>query len=546
MTKEREYSEKDVTGFKRDLEKVQARPNMFIGPTDGSGIYTILREACDNAVDEARAGRNTLVAVIYDADGYFWVIDNGVGIPVKPHPVMKISTLTHVLTNLQSSGKMQSKAYKHSIGTHGVGIKATNALSTEFDVWTYRQDAGESWYHTRFEKGIETAAVAKCKPPKTPAGVPKRGTVIRFKPSKKYFGDHKISFNQVALWAEMTSYMNSGLRIVLQVKGKKKEWHVKDGIKAYLAKRVADLDATLFSKKTITINSETMELALTFTDLEGTNVEFFTNTVRNVDGGVHADDVYRALFDSLKPFMKIKEKKKKKNKGESKWPFTPADLTDGLLGLVNYKIDAPIFSGQTKEKLVDGRVKGVCHAEALDVFAKFWKDNQKLAKDMILRATELRNTTADFLKDKKLLKNVGAARKAISSKLAGVVGRTPVEERELFVVEGDSAGGGCAKFNTQVLLADGTTKSMAQLVADDSIGIKNIGVAFDLSNRQKVDIVIDSPRVTKMVKEMVLLVFDNGTTEEFTPDHLFLLKDGTYKAAIDISPEDDLQEVLRV
>ena len=126
MTKK--YSEKDISGFKRDLDKIRFKPSLFIGMTDSSGIYTILREPADNAVDEARAGRNKLIEIVLGDDA-FYVRDEGIGIPVKKHKTMGISTLTHVVSNLQSSGKAaDKKAYESAIGTHGVGIKATNAL----------------------------------------------------------------------------------------------------------------------------------------------------------------------------------------------------------------------------------------------------------------------------------------------------------------------------------------------------------------------------------------------------------------------------------
>lgn len=453
------YSEDEISGFTRDLEKIQAKPTLYIGPTDDAGVFTLLRECLDNAVDEARAGRNDTINVFVEGPrGPFYVLDKGVGIPVGVHKKMKISTLTHVLTNLQSSGKMKAGvAYKSAVGTHGVGIKATNALSAEFEVSTFRKDSG-GWHYTKFEKGIEKTAVRKLKKSdeasnkKVQSLVMKqgKGTLIKFSPDPKFFGKSSINMKDVARWARMTSYMNPGLEIVLHADGKSKAWKSKDGIKDYLRERIEKLGANPFSKKVIGHNSGTLEMILAFTDVEGSQVEFFTNTVRNVEEGVHADDVYKALFDSLKPHMKVKEPKKtkkgKKKKAEgSKYPFTPSDLRDGLVGLVNYKIDAPQFDSQTKEKLVDGRVKGVCYEEAIEVFRKFWDDNGKLAKDLIARATLLRDKTSDFLKDKKLLKNVGAAKKAVSSKLAPVVGRCPPEERELFIVEGDSAGGGCKR-----------------------------------------------------------------------------------------------------
>lgn len=425
----RRYDESHVTGFKRDLEKIRAKPSLYIGPTDNAGVFTVLRECMDNAVDEARADRNDRIDVTIDSDGSFWIADAGVGIPVGKHKIMGISTLTHVLTNLQSSGKMATKdgAYTSAIGTHGVGIKASNALAEFFEIWTYRKDSG-GWHYTKFKRGIEEVAVSK-KKPKLPN---KKGTIIHFKPDAEIFGKAKLDIAAVESWMTMTSYMNAGLELTLTYKGKKKTFHTKDGIKSYLLAKKDKLKATLFSPKYIFHNSASLELALAFADVEGSQVEFFTNTVRNVEEGVHADDVYKALFDSLKPY-------------KGKFEFTPTDIRDGLFGIVNYKIDAPQFDSQTKEKLVDVRVKGACYKEALELFNSFWLADKKLAKDLCARASELRKKVADFLKDKKLVKNVNAAKKGLISKLAGVVGSTPVSERELIIVEGDSAGGGCKK-----------------------------------------------------------------------------------------------------
>lgn len=440
----KEYNADDITGFTRDLEKIQARPTLYIGPTDGAGVFTLLRECLDNAVDEARAGRNNFILVKIDSlQGPFWIADKGVGIPVAKHKKMKISTLTHVLTNLQSSGKMKvGGAYKSAVGTHGVGIKATNALSSEFEVWTHRQNKKEGekgWYYTKFQKGVEKTAVKSVNTDGVTIPqakyVAEAGTVIKFTPDQKVFGKHKLAMGQLVQWAKMTAYMNAGLHIRIVFDGKTKDFKSKDGIKEYLRERITLLKATPFSKKTVFHNSDTLELALTFTDVEGSQVEFFTNTVRNVEEGVHADDVYRALYDTLKVYAKTPKK-------GDKLPFTPTDLRDGLVGIVNYKIDAPQFDSQTKEKLVDQRVKGACYEEASKLLKEFWSSNKSLAKDLVTRASELRAKTADFLKDKKLIKNVKAAQKTVNSKLAGVVGSAPVERRELLLCEGDSAGGG--------------------------------------------------------------------------------------------------------
>jgi DNA gyrase/topoisomerase IV subunit B len=424
----RKYDESSITYYSSDLEKIRAKPHMYIGPTDGDGVFTLAREALDNSVDEARAGRNEYVALYHDQND-FWVVDQGVGIPVKKHPQAKISTLTHVLTALQSSGKIKGDAYESAIGTHGVGIKCTNALSSTFEVWTFRKEDG-GWHYTKFERGAEKVKVRSDKAPKLPDGTkPKSGTVIHWLPDATVFNSARLNGDRIPIWAELTAYMNPGLKVVYH-DGKRppKEWFSKNGIKDYIAKRLTKLKAEQVGKKFVDYKSKHLELAFMFTDAEGDNMEFFTNTVRNVDRGFHAQSFQKALHDSLKPYR-------------GKLEFTPSDLQEGLVGVLNLKIDGPKFSSQTKEKMVDERGQKPCYEECLKLLEQFWKENKTFAKEVAQRAAELRKKTADFLKDKKLSRSVKKAKNTLAHKLAGIQGNAPVEDRELYLVEGDSAGG---------------------------------------------------------------------------------------------------------
>jgi DNA gyrase subunit B len=424
MTKKLKYDESSVTYFHTDTAKIRAKPQMYIGPTDSAGLMTILRECLDNAVDEARAGRNDSIRV-FQTKKSFVVVDSGIGIPVGIHKIAKKSTLTVVLTSLQSGGKMDGKAYTSSIGTHGVGLKATNALSKEFQVWTFRDG---KWHTTRFEKGKETLKVSVAKAPKLPDGTrPKKGTVIEFVPDETIFGKAKFNEKDLFNWAELTAYLNAKLPITYsRPDGKSKTWVSKNGIQDYLKKRVADLKCDILGKP-IFVNLQNVELIIGFSDAEGCNVEFFTNTIRNIECGVHADAMFRALNESLKPY-----------KGRSE--FTPTDVKEGLLGLLNYKVDAPRFDSQTKEKLVDERVGKPCYETCLHEFQAFWKAHKSLAKQVCQRAAELRKKTDEFLKDKRLIKKIKAAKKTLPAKLAMAL-KCPAENRELYLVEGDSAGG---------------------------------------------------------------------------------------------------------
>lgn len=429
------YNATNITYFESDLHKVRAKPQMYIGAVDNTGVFTILREAMDNAVDEYQAGNNKSVEVFIGDE--LWVVDTGRGIPVEKHPVAKKSTLTVALTSLQSSGKMDASgggAYATSIGTHGVGLKATNALSKSFDVWTCRAN---QWWHTRFQEGDEKQAVAKANAPKLPNGKkPKTGTVIRFTPDPKVFGKHKLVPSDVINWAEMTAYMNPGLTITATLKGKTKTWLSKKGIVELISKRVSAVSANVLGKMFV-YSSKQMDLALAFTDAEKSPdpkkplMGAYTNTVANIEGGTHLMAFNDALFRSLKEYK------------TPKCDFTPTDLRDGLIGVLNYKIASPRFDSQTKEKLVDERVGKPCLEECTKALTEFWSKNKAMAKSIAQRAADLRKLTYDFQQNKKLIKDLKEAKKGkilLPGKLTGCPKCKP-EKRELFLVEGDSAGG---------------------------------------------------------------------------------------------------------
>lgn len=228
--------------------------------------------------------------------------------------------------------------------------------------------------------------------------------------------------------------MNPGLEITLKAGAKTKTWLSKNGPKDFVDKEVKRLKADLLSKKQIEHSSRTMDLVLSFTNCEGSELKYFTNTVYNVDGGIHQTVLNSVIVKSIKPYA-------------GKAEFKAADLLEGVVGLLNYKIASPQFSSQTKEKLVDGRVKEPCSEELSKVLAEFWSKNKSLAKELCARAAELRKKTEDFLKDKKLAKSVNNASRAMTAKLADIDGssKVPTNERELIIVEGDSAGGGAKR-----------------------------------------------------------------------------------------------------
>ena len=422
------YGAKDITFWESDLDKIRARPQMYIGSTDGAtGIFSISREILDNGLDEFQAGyAKSIKILVSDDNTTITVIDDGRGIPVAMHPVAKKPTLTVVLSYLQTSGKINAgkgKAYENSIGTHGVGAKATNALSSSFTAITC--NAGK-WYKTEFAKGKEKLKPTLCK---APAGM-KRGTLITFVPDTTVFKKAASVVPQISAWAELSAQLNPGVRISLTHKGKTKEWYAPEGIKALVESSAVKLKATPIGKL-FEYHSSHMDLALSFTNAEGDLIDAYTNTVKNAEGGVHLNALRSALYEVLKPYLR---------KGEK---MTPSDLLEGVIGVLNYKIAAPRFDSQTKEKLVDERVGDACKAECIEALSAFFDKNKKMADQLVLQAVQLRQATNEFRKNKELTRKLKSAKKSkvlLPDKLTSSPKCSPAK-RELYAVEGDSAAG---------------------------------------------------------------------------------------------------------
>lgn len=432
---------------KQDIERyaglkgIRKRSNSYIGPNDSNGLWTVVREPLDNNVDLALKGLNKMVHLVMDKEpNVYWIIDAGPGFPVQVKTFddehgrpEKLNTL-YVATGLVHSGS-NFKDEEISRGVHGIGIKASNAMAKRFDVWTFSK--GE-WWSIHYKDATVAKNVAKSSAPKLPHGLKvKGGTVVRVEPDLSLFmKGTKLPGADVMSWFDLTSYLVPGITCkITNSQGKTKEVKHPGGPKDYVADRLTALKATA-KPKIFLHQSALLDIALAFSDAEGDNVKAYTNGLLNKDGGEHVRAVMDAMFASLKPFWP------KQKKGEKGAPFRVADLSDGLLGLVNCKVAAPKFNNQPKDKLIDERVYDKAKEEATKAWTKFWSDNKALAKELVQRAVDIRSKTDSFLKDKKLIKNVKNAKKGIESKLAAIQGNAPVSERELFIVEGDSAGGG--------------------------------------------------------------------------------------------------------
>jgi len=426
------YSEDDVKSI-QGLAAVRKKASMYIGSTDEHGVWTILREAADNTVDEALAGRNKACFISIEDDGSYIVADKGGGIPIKDITIKdavsgkahKVSALRGVVGVIHTGAKFDNKAYAASRGSHGIGIKATNALSKEFKVWTYRN---EQWYSIEYERGELKQDVAKAKAPKVGGRTFSSGTVVRFTPDEKIFNKTKLPLNSLFEWAQITAYLTPGFTIVVQKGKKKKVFYEKDGIKAYLKKTVEDYKCQPLGKW-FEYHDPLVNCGIVFTDYDGQGLRSHTNGLYNGEGGAHLNATYRAAFNALQKYKKAKQK------------FTIKELKEGILGIVNVSLSAPKFSSQNKIKLVDERADEPL-LEVLEVaFKKFFSEHKALAQRICERCDKLKDLMAGFTASKKVLKAMAKIRReGFPTKF--VAAQTKVaEDRETYFVEGDSAGG---------------------------------------------------------------------------------------------------------
>lgn len=426
----KKYDESSIKVLK-GLDAVRAKPSMYIGLIDSTGLFTILREVMDNTVDEFYGGRNIECLVTLDKDGTCTVSDKGEGVPIGKHKTEKVPTIQVIFSQLHAGGKLEkSDAYKNSVGTHGVGAKAANALSTSFEVWTKRDG---KWWYIAWSKGKLVTELEQTKQPKDHPY--KQGTMVRFKPDLSIFDKgSQLNVEEVQEWAETTAYLSDGYKITIVDNTQKKPetlvYHFANGIQDWITDTAADLECTTMLDEPLHFKSAHCDFILNFSDADGNNLYGYTNGLWQPDGGNHLNTTLSILFNELKGYATAKQS------------FTRDDLSDGLLGIINFKIDSPRFSSQTKEKLTDTRFEELCKPDLEELISKFFKKNKALAKQLCERASSLRGAKEQFTMQKKTMQELKKRQKESSkmpTKLAQV--KCKPDEREVFIVEGDSAAG---------------------------------------------------------------------------------------------------------
>ncbi|WP_263864533.1 DNA topoisomerase (ATP-hydrolyzing) subunit B [Finegoldia magna] len=431
MKKKREYTADQITVLE-GLEPVRVRPGMYIGSTDEKGLHHLVYEVVDNSIDEALAGVCDLIKVTIKKDNSIIVEDDGSGIPVETHPKTGKSTLETVLTVLHAGGKFSNDAYQYSGGLHGVGVSCVNALST-YLIARVKRDG--KMYEQRFEKGKTITELTVIK-----ENVRGTGTSIEFMPDNTIFETLNFDKNVLAKRFREMAFLNKGVKIEFadEREGYKELFHYEGGIKSfveYINKSKKPLDHEVMyiegEKETTKV-----EIAMQYTESYNETIVSFTNNIKTVDGGTHVVGFKSALTRALNDYARNKNILKEKDDN-----LSGDDVREGITAVVSVKLNNPQFEGQTKGKLGNSEARTVVDSVVYEHLSFYFEENPKIVKTIIQKALASQKArlaarrARDLVRKKSVLDNT-----TLPGKLADCQS-SDIEHNEIFLVEGDSAGG---------------------------------------------------------------------------------------------------------
>lgn len=513
---------------------------MYVGATSGkpsNALYRILREAIDNVIDEYLGGFNKVLYIFYNTKTYeTTVLDNGRGIPVGWNEKAKMDALTAVVSQIHAGGKFDHDVYKTSSGKNGVGITALNALSAFMQVWS-NNSKSKKWYTQRFEKGKIVSEVEKTKLPEEYAGlIRKTGTIVSWVPDPTIFTDGTdLDIHRLHHELSDIQYLCPGLDIHLIIDDEETRFYSENGLIELVSKDIEN--DTIF-----TFNDQFTDVVLNFTKRDGYNFKSFVNVCYTDQGGTHLNGLKKAICNFVK--------------GNSKKKILNDDILEGIVGAIHHKMAEPQYQGQTKNELTNTSVEGEIIQKVTPALEKFFKKNKELLNTIVTYA-ETRLAQRERAKaDKDMAKGLNALNKAahkISDKFLDADRRkykNPLD-CELFIVEGDSAGGhfpkarvsnqACLKIRGKIINAEKASnedlfgkkakkgekeqtgnREIKDLVAALGCGIQEAYNEFNL-RFGKVVILADSDVDGSHIQCLVLSFFVNYMPDLIKNGHLYII-----------------------
>ena len=528
------------------LQAVRKRPAMYIGTTDARGLHHLVYEVVDNSIDEALAGYCETIEVTIHEDHSVSVSDDGRGIPVDHHEEYDRPAVDVIMTVLHAGGKFDNKSYQVSGGLHGVGVSVVNALSKWLEVEIKRD--GALWKQ-RFDHGEPEGELERVRDLRPEEDT---GTTIRFWPDEEIFETREFAFSTLESRLRELAFLNSGVEITLtdERDDKRQQFRYEGGIREFVAflnetKTVLHEDVIYFEDSErigtgpdVEGGEVQVEVAMQATDELQGSLHAFANNINTREGGTHMTGFKTALTRVVNDYATDNDLLR-----DLEDTLTGEDIREGLTAVLSVKHPDPQFEGQTKTKLGNSEVRGIVESAMHEHLGTFFEENPDTAETIVSKAVEAAKARKAAQKAEELTRRKSALDStALPGKLADCQTRDP-DEAELFIAEGDSAGG-CFTGDTEIALASGRSITFEDLLEEHEAGKSHYCYTMNEDGTIGLE-QIRNPRLTKEDAEVVAVTLDNGDTITCTPDHEFMLRDGTYCEAQNLASGRSLMPLYR-